>query len=292
MTAQKLYRIGDVTITRIPEITLEDPPAHLYPHWSANLVQERGDQFSAATWNFARGVLGLSVHSWLVRTPHHTVLIDTATGNDKPRPLAPVFDHLDTPYLERLKDAGVTPEQVDFVLLTHLHVDHVGWNTQRVDGAWKPTFPRARYGMPQREYSFYKDPAQRHDVRQIILEDSVYPVVDAGMAVLVGEGGQELLDYFRYVPTPGHSIGHMSLLLESAGEHALLGGDIMHHPFQVYRPEMNSIYCEQPEQAYQSRRLMLEYASANDLLYFSTHFPETSVGRITRTGNGFAWKYE
>ncbi len=283
------YRVGNARVTRVSELTINNTPEYLYPKWDPSILRTYGDRLVPEALAPGRQNLMQSIHSWVVRTGEHTILIDTATGNDKPRPLLPALDHLNEPYLARLRSAGVRPEEVDFVLLTHLHVDHVGWNTRLLHGQWTPTFPNARYVMPGAEYEFYL--ANKHDPRRIIFEDSVVPVVQAGLADFVGEAGGEIIPGFTYLPTPGHSIGHMSIALESAGEHALFGGDVLHHPIQVYRPDLNSVYCEDPALAATSRMKAIEHVVGNDAIYFSTHFPGSSAGRISRSAEVFEWSF-
>ena len=143
------YAVGDITVTCIKEKLLSDfTPQRLYPDWNKYIVEERERPMDPACWDETGRNLIMSTHSWLVRTPKYTLLIDTGIGNQKTRRL-PIFDHLNEPFLERLAGAGVRPEDVDYVLLTHLHMDHVGWNTQLIDGRWIPTFPNARYVFPK-----------------------------------------------------------------------------------------------------------------------------------------------
>lgn len=285
------YRIGEVTVTRLSEITLDVTPAMLYPEWHPELLEEHENWLCPNSWNEDRTRLLQSIHTWIVQTPRHTILIDTATGNDKARPFVPPLDHLHEPYLDRMNAIGVKPDQVDFVLMTNLHVDHVGWNTQLVNGRWRPTFENATYFMPKLEQAFFALPANREHPRYCVYEDSVLPVIASGQAELVVADGTEIIKGFRFLPTPGHSLDHMSIALQSQGEEAIFGGDVLHHPLQVYFPQLNSIYCESTERARISRRWVLNYAAERQAIYFSTHFPESSAGRISRRGDAFAWRY-
>lgn len=254
------------------------------------------------------GTLIQSIHTWLVRTPHHTILIDTATGNDKNRPDIPPLDRLNEPFLARLAAAGVTPEDVDFVLLTHVHADHVGWNTRLVDGRWMPTFPNATYIFSRVEQAYGEslapgaeatgaarpDPALGPVLRKPadhVYDDSVRPVIDAGLAKLIAVDGGEVMEGISFIPTPGHSIDHASIRLVSRGEQALFAGDVMHHPLQVYEPALNSCFCEFPEAALRSRAFVLEDAAESGATVFTTHFAQSSVGRLKRTGGRFAWQF-
>jgi glyoxylase-like metal-dependent hydrolase (beta-lactamase superfamily II) len=292
----KTYRIGEVTITKIEEMRLNvAPPSFLFPDWEPEELEPNLHWLTPSNMDAATGNLLQSIHTWLVRTRHHTILIDTASGNDKERPRNPIFHHLNTPYLQRLAAAGVRPEEVDYVLHTHLHVDHVGWNTRLVDGKWVPTFPNARHVFPKAEEDYYGSPESHNEanVHSLgVFEDSVAPIVASGQAERIGNDGGEYLDNFAFVPTKGHSIGHMSIELRSEGQQALFSGDVMHHMFQVMRPDWNSVFCEWPDEARASRRWALEHAAERNLLFFTPHFAETSAGYVTRQGDRFAWRYE
>ncbi|MET1026134.1 MAG: MBL fold metallo-hydrolase [Dongiaceae bacterium] len=162
-----------------------------------------------------------------------------ARGNDKERPYASYFDHLQTPFLERLRALGVEPEDVDYVLHTHLHVDHVGWNTLLQGGEWVPTFPNARYIFSRAEYDYFTDPknhTERSRTSFMVQRDSVDPVIEAGLAQMIEIDGSEPIEGFAFHPTPGHTIDHASISFHSQGEVALFAGDVLHHPLQVSAP--------------------------------------------------------
>ncbi|PZD97119.1 MBL fold metallo-hydrolase [Paenibacillus sambharensis] len=291
----KVYRVGDVTVTRVTEMVIGGVSPEIYfpGSWDPDFLESNNDSLPAGLID-SNAQLIVTIGTWVVKTPEHTILIDTATGNDKNLPLNPDLANLQLPYLERLKDAGVTPEEVDYVLLTHLHVDHVGWNTKLVDGHWVPTFPNARYVFPLKEQEYYGSTASHNSKNEAdfnVFEESVLPVIEAGLAETIGPEGGVFLDRFTFIPTPGHSIGQMSISLRSGGEEALFGADVMHHPFQVLHPEWNSMYCEFEDQARASRRFVLEHIADRPVIYFSTHFPESAAGYVTREGNGFKWSF-
>src|SRR4051794_14601183 len=161
----KTYRIGDVTVTKIEEMRLNvAPPSFLYPAWEPEQLEPNLHWLTPSNMDATTGNLIQSIHTWLVRAPHHTILIDTGSGNDKERPQNQIFHHLNTPYLQRLAAVGVRPEEVDYVLHTHLHVDHVGWNTRLVDGRWVPTFPNARHVFARAEEDYYGGPDSHNEV--------------------------------------------------------------------------------------------------------------------------------
>ncbi|CAB3750113.1 MBL fold metallo-hydrolase [Paraburkholderia humisilvae] len=283
------HQIGHVSITRVTETAFTLPLSFLYPNWRTICRAELGRLLSPATLDVQQEEVILSVHTWVVRTGGHTLLIDTGIGNGKYRPFNARFDQLQTSFIERLALAGVRPSDVDYVLLTHLHADHVGWNTQFVDGRWIPTFPRAKYVFPRAEMDFFATRAGEN--RRMVFEDSVLPVVEANQATLIPESGGEFLDGIEFHPTPGHSIAHMAISIRSEGEEALFCGDVMHNPLQVYRPDWCSTVALDRARARSSRRWLLDYVAERGALVFTAHFPESSVGRVTRNGDAFAWGY-
>lgn len=302
----RTYRIGDAAVTRIDEQTLNVfSRAALYPRSDPAALERHRTTLGPGAVDAETGILIQSIHSWLVRTPRHTILIDTATGNDKHRPDVAVFDRLNEPYLARLAEAGVQPGDVDYVLLTHLHADHVGWNTRLAADRWVPTFPNARYVFSKCEQVHNEaladgtipeqpDPALGPMVRTPltgVYDDSVRPVIAAGLADLIEIDGEEYLDGLSFLRTPGHSIDHASIRLISQGEEALFAGDVMHHPLQVYELALASCFCEFPQAALTSRRWALEQAAERGATVFTTHFAETSAGRVTRAGDGFTWQF-
>lgn len=305
----KTYRVGDAVITRIDELTLATVQfGTLYPGAEPEAIERHRGQLEAGSFDPETGTLIQSIHAWLVRTPRHTILIDTATGNDKPRPDMPMLDRLSGPFLARLAAAGVMPEDVDYVLLTHLHADHVGWNTHLVEGRWMPTFPKATYIFSRLEQVYGQsladgveppeparpDPALGPAVRRPadrVYDDSVRPVIEAGLTRLVTVDGGEILEGISFLPTPGHSVDHASIRLISCGEQALFAGDVMHHPVQVYEPSLNSCFCEFPEAASRSRAFILESAAESGATIFTSHFAQSSAGRISRSGERFSWHF-
>jgi glyoxylase-like metal-dependent hydrolase (beta-lactamase superfamily II) len=295
MNMNKVYSVGDVTVTRVPELILDsNTPEYLYPQWGSSLVQEHEKWLVSGNMDKTQTYLLQSIHTWVLQTKQHTILIDTGVGNDKERIWVPRFHRLKSPYLERLKATGVTPEMIDYVILTHLHLDHVGWNTQLIDGTWEPTFPNATYVFSKAEQRHYSNPENypvNNRVKFVIYEDSVRPVMQAGQAEIIEPDGAEFLEGISFYPVPGHSVGQMAVCLTSCGKKAIFGADVMHHPIQVYYPEWNSVYCEDALQARASRRRVLNYLADKHALFFSSHFAETSAGRVIRTGDRFMWQF-
>ena len=282
-------RIGAGIAARIEE-TYEPNfnAAKFFPDWDPAVLQQHGGWLLPDHYDPASGRLKLSVHSWLLSVGGKRILIDACVGNHKPRAGRPMWDQLQTPWLERLAAAGARPEQVDMVMCTHLHVDHVGWNTRLENGRWVPTFPNARYVFSTQDYEHYlaidrdaeKGPANMGSFR-----DSVLPVVEAGLAQMVS-GAATLDEHLAVDPAPGHTPGTIAIKFESNGERALFCGDILHHALQVYHPEWNSFACADAQNARASRRKALEDCAAGALL-MPAHFGAPFVCRIEAKGGGF-----
>lgn len=308
MTTFDTFIVGDARIIKLPELALDAVDAtQLFPESDFQALNSDATHWGEQSFDFERSLLRQSIHAWVVQTPTHTVLVDTATGNNKQRPTAPLFHQLGEPFLERLQAVGVSPESVDLVLLTHIHADHVGWNTRLRGERWVPTFPNARYIFSEREYAYnlalsrdrmevasIKRQADigtpRHEPLDGVFEDSVMPIVEASLDQRIVVDNTEI-EGFRFHSTPGHSIDHASISLTSRGETALFWGDVMHHPLQFRRPEINSVYCEFPQAAQRSRHKAMNLASELDALVFTTHFGDSSVGRVSRHAHGFDWQF-
>jgi glyoxylase-like metal-dependent hydrolase (beta-lactamase superfamily II) len=288
-TAPIAFTVGDATITRVDETVFGLAPEVLFPTWDAGSERALEERFSSASLDLTNRRVALKTHLWVVEIGGLTVVVDTGIGNGKTRPFSALFDNLDNPVLERFQAAGFRREQVDYVLLTHLHVDHVGWNTHWQDGRWAPVFPNATYVFGQRERDYFATP--EGEPRRMVFEDSVLPLIEAQQARVVPDAGEEIVDGIRFLPTPGHSIGHMAIELRSRGETALFCGDVMHSPLQVHRPEWNSTFCLDQSQARASRRWLLEHAVKTGATLFPAHFPETSAGVVNEGPHGFEWRY-
>jgi glyoxylase-like metal-dependent hydrolase (beta-lactamase superfamily II) len=288
------FRVGDATVTRIAELSLSEVvPSGLLPgadpHELAQaLARQPADIVSA------EGHIAINVHSWLVRDNGRTILVDTGAGNGKDRPGSRMFDQLNTDYLERLREAGVAPDDVDFVLLTHLHVDHVGWNTRLVDGRWAPMFANARYVFVGAEHSYFTDPKNLSDTTRTsfqVQRDSVDPVIEAGQADMIAADGSEAIEGFAFHATPGHTPNHASISFRSGGATALFCGDVMHHVLQVAQPDWNSAYDADADHSRTARRWALRHAAETGATVFTSHFPKSAAGKVTKTADGFSFAF-
>ena len=237
------------------------------------------------------GALQLPMQSYVVKTSHHTVLIDACIGNHKERPTRPTW-HLktDDAYMQALTAHDLAPEDIDFVLCTHLHADHVGWNTRLDNGRWVPTFPNARYIFSRKELETWRD-VPHEKFPRTPLEDSVLPVVEAGRAELV-DNDYALDDEIRLEPTPGHTPDHVAITLSSRGASAVMIGDAMHSPVQCLHPEWVPWADWDPALAVHTRCALLERYCDSETLVCTAHFPLPSAGHIVSEGDAFRFKYD
>jgi glyoxylase-like metal-dependent hydrolase (beta-lactamase superfamily II) len=270
---------GDAVIplsVALPGITAEDL-AHLKAwYWDGDLADSPGSSG-----------MRISVHSFVLRIDGRNILIDTCCGNDKKRSLPPI--HMQQwPYLENLARAGLTPEDIDLVMCTHLHFDHVGWNTRLKDGSWVPTFPRARYLFGRRDFEFFSQ--QRHEeLHREAFEDSVAPILDAGLADLVDTESRihrEIGDGIWLDDAKGHSPGNLCVIAECGGDRAIFSGDCFHHPVQAVRPDAAFFSDENPSLAILTRRRLFEQYADTGAIFFPAHFVGATAGRVERADAG------
>jgi len=270
--------LGEVSVTPVVEIGRSSyPTASMLPESTPEGVAAHHAWLKPHFFDEAVGDLGSRIQTYLVRTPEHTVVIDTCVGNDKSREGSALWHMRRGTYLDDLAAAGVTPEQVDVVVCTHLHVDHVGWNTRLVDGRWAPTFPRAQYVFAGEEWEYW-----RHEKDECIA-DSVVPVVERGQAVLV-QSDHAIGRWLRFEPSPGHTPGHVSVRLTTSGGEAVFTGDLMHRVVQVAEPQWSSRFCYEPVRAAATRRDFVERHADSGVLVLAAHFPRP--GYIVRERGG------
>ncbi|MGA2058225.1 MAG: MBL fold metallo-hydrolase [Bradyrhizobium sp.] len=281
------FNVGDLSVHRIIEQETTFLPAlDLFPELTPDLLAQNRDWLRKSGAIDDNDTLILCFQSYVVRTPHHTILIDSCIGNDKPRPLRPKWNmKTDDTYMSGLKAAGLSVNDIDFVMCTHLHVDHVGWNTRMEGGRWVPTFPKARYVFGKAEYDYW---AEQHAKTAVPpFGDSVLPVVEAKQADMVGNEFA-VGDHVRILPTPGHTPGHVAFTFGKAKDDAVFVGDMMHSPLQLQHPELSPKFDVDPVQAAVTRKNFLERYCDTDTLCCTAHFPSPSTGKIRRKGNGFS----
>jgi len=287
----KNLAVGNISISRVVET--EGPflqPQQLLPDSTAEVIESH-KHWLAPHFLAPDGMFVMSIHTYVLQTKHHTILVDTCIGNDKERSLFPAWSRMQGPYLQNLEQlAGVKPEQVDYVLCTHLHVDHVGWNTRLVDGRWVPTFPKAKYLFARKEWEYWKGEYEAgRDAGDGAIADSVLPIVEAGKAVLV-EGDHAIDDEVWLDPTPGHTPGHVCVHVKSGGKEAIMTGDMMHHPVQCAEPQWSSGFCTDPEQSRQTRRAFLDRYADSGVTILAAHFASPTAGHIVPAGNTWRLK--
>ncbi|TWB90596.1 glyoxylase-like metal-dependent hydrolase (beta-lactamase superfamily II) [Bradyrhizobium macuxiense] len=280
------FAAGDLTIHRIVEEEGRFLPANdMLPGLTPELLAENRAWMKAAGALDDSDTLILAFQSYIVKTPHHTILIDSCIGNHKPRPTRPTWNmKTDDRYLRGLASAGFSVDDIDYVMCTHLHVDHVGWNTRLENGRWVPTFPNARYVFDKAEFDYWTATNAKAEVPPFV--DSVLPVVEAKRAELVGNDFA-IGDHMRVLPTPGHTPGHVAFTFGRGKDDAVFAGDLMHSPIQALYPELSPKFDVDPAQAAKTRRGFLERYCDTDTLCCPAHFPSPSVGKVRRKGNGF-----
>ena len=277
------WQIGDVRITKIVEIEALGGMSFILPQAQPEAVKPLS--WMVPHFMNEEGKLIASVHALVVETPTLTVVVDTCIGNDKERMPNKNWHKMQTRFLEDFRAAGFDPEKIDAVLCTHLHVDHVGWNTYWDGAAWKPTFPNARYLMAKSEFEYWERHEDAVTPHQVFL-DSVAPVVEAGLVDLV-ETTHQVCPEVSLVPTLGHTPGHVSVRVQSQGEEALITGDFLHHPCQMAHPEWASAVDYDAEASTATRWRMLEAYAGTDNLLIGTHFAGPTAGRVVKDGDVF-----
>jgi glyoxylase-like metal-dependent hydrolase (beta-lactamase superfamily II) len=280
------WKIGDVRVTRLQEQEpVWDGTMVLGDATPENVMRE-GEWLKPFTDETGR--FRLSIHALLVESEGRRILVDTCVGNDKQRPGFKDWNELHLPFLAEIEKAGVSRESVDTVVCTHLHLDHVGWNTMLEKGNWVPTFPKARYLMGHREWDHWSKYDGSADFRNPI-EDSVRPVIDAKMAELV-EPDHRLTGEVWLESTPGHTPGHISVRISSRGENAVITGDLMHHPIQIAHPDWVCGFDTDPPLAVDTRRKFVERYCDQPVRVFGTHFAGPTAGHIVRRSGAFRFE--
>lgn len=274
------WTVGNVKITRIVEMETVGSTRFILP--AATNEEIRKLPWLMPHFATEEGRLKMSIHSLVVETPTRRIVVDTGLGNDKQGRGVPIWNNRRTPFLETMTAAGFSPDSIDTVLCTHLHVDHVGWNTKLVDGKWVPTFPNARYVFGKTEYAYWRDHTAEPD-KVAVFNDSVKPVVDAGQTELI-PSDHRLCEEISLIPTPGHSPGHMSVLIESGGEQGLLTGDVAHHPCQMAHLGWSSLVDSDPAQSAATRHKLFSRFADMPTLVIGGHY---SAGHIKRDGEAF-----
>jgi len=286
-------KVGDVTISSI--IERAGPwrsPEAMFPKCDVALARRHLAGMEPFVYDAATDRLAITYQTFVVRTPRHTILVDTCTGEDKGFP-APL-DFPKQPWLDGFAALGLRFADIDYVFCTHLHVDHCGWNTRLVNGRWTPTFPNAKYVFHRKEYAFWEATATKGENlpggREKVWRMNCLPIMEAGQAVLV-ENDFALDDTVWLSPTPGHTPGHCCINIASRGKRAVVTGDLMHHALQCREPDWSTIFCWDPALAVQSRREFLGSVADTDILILPVHFPAPTCGHIRSDSSRFHFRF-
>ena len=290
------WQVGAARITKVGESVLESA-LDLPSDEEGFLGQASRSALLGIDWlrpDFItdEGAVRLAFHMLVVQASGRTIVVDTCVGNGKDRPLHPFWDRQQLPFLEKLDAAGIGLQDVDTVVCTHLHVDHVGWNTMLRDGQWVPTFPNARYLFGRLEYEACmreaaKAPGSTHGLHpSVFLADSVRPVFEAGLAQLV-ESDHRICDEVRLVPTYGHTPGHVSVLVESDDKKVFITGDAIHHPCQLRHIGWTLAADTDRDAAAATRAALLDTHAGTSTLFIGTHWAGRSCGYVEREGGSY-----
>jgi len=275
------FVVDDMTIHTIVELQFGFLPIRqMFPNLTPEILEENRHWLERDCLDQDDKAL-LCFQSYIVRTPHHVVLIDSCVGNDKPRVVPEWNMRKENTFLRGLTSLGLTVDDIDFVVCTHLHNDHVGWNTRLENGRWVPTFPKARYLFTATEYDFCVGTQ-----RPPLFNDSVLPIIEANQVDLVG-GEHQIGDHIRFLPTPGHTPGHVAVELGRGRDSAVITGDLVHSPIQMRYPELHFGTDHDRELASRTRRAFFERYRETKTLCCTMHFPSPSVGRIRAWDSGF-----
>ncbi|MEA2777418.1 MAG: hypothetical protein QOF90_2824 [Acetobacteraceae bacterium] len=284
------FAVGDLTIHRVieSEAPLFDPLT-FFPTLTQQLLEQNLSWLKPDYVDPVSGNLVLCIQSYIVRTPHHNILIDSCVGNHKDRPAYPFWNKMTSNrYEKNLAATGLTVDDIDFVMCTHMHVDHVGWNTRLENGRWVPTFPKAKYVFADRELAFWTEKERTDPGQQPWIVDSVLPIIQANRQEVVSSHHQ-LSDIVRLVPTPGHTVDHYSVHVGKTGADAVIAGDMVHSPLQARYPDLGMRADYDRAQGGESRRALFSKLCDTSTLLCTGHFPSPSTGRLTRWGDGFRY---
>ncbi|MFY9921371.1 MAG: MBL fold metallo-hydrolase [Mycobacterium sp.] len=289
-------RLGTAEVTRVVEWRVDQLPLTLFPQTPPSAWQEFAADYTPTFWEGEHW--RIVVQTWVIEVDGLTVLVDTGAGNGRDRPAMPPLDHLDTDFLDALLRAGVDPDAVDVVVNTHVHSDHVGWNTKRHGDSWVPTFPNARYLIPEADYHHFhpdnadalppartEDEQARQDGSRIVFADSILPVDEAGQIELWSDD-KEISESLRLRPAPGHTPGSSVLWLD-AGKPAVFVGDLTHSPMQLHRPADPCAFDEDFDAAAVARRRVLTEASRRRAAVIPAHYPGHGGLTVVARGDAF-----
>ena len=286
----KPLTLGEVTVNRIVE--RDGPwraPELMYPTCDKEIAISHLKKMEPFVYDADHNLLVITYQTFILKTPYHTILIDTCLGKDKG--YGPPHDFPKQPWLDGFKRNGLRFTDIDYVFCTHLHIDHCGWNTRLIDGCWVPTFPNAKYIFSKREYETWEAETKKGSkLPGNVWLQNCQPIVEAGQAILV-EDDFQLDDMVWITSTPGHSPGHVCINLKSGHRRAVFSGDVMHHALQCVEPDWSSCFCWDANQSALTRRKLLATIADTDTLVIPAHFPSPTAGRVITKGDAYQFKF-
>lgn len=292
----KPIELGRMRVHKVHEMDSPVPLLSQLPGTTADDMKrllQWYDQPDEITADPETSFMTFSVHSWVIEVDGQTILVDSCCGNHKDRTL-PEVHQLDTDYLGNLRRAGFAPEDIDMVMCTHLHFDHVGWNTRLENGRWVPTFPKARYVFGRRDFEYFKANPAGEDLHNAAFLDSIVPVMEAGQGELVDEdfaAHREIGDGVWLEPAFGHSPGCCIVNAQAGGPPGVFWGDVIHHPVQLIRHDLPFAFDTDGVTACKVRKATMERLADGDTLCFPAHFRRTSAGHVKRDGDAFRYEW-
>ena len=290
--ARTRFNVGEVSIDRIVELELPLlDPLELFPEATVADIASQLAWLVPRFYDPASGRLAVPIQGFVIRARGKVIVVDTCVGDCKERK-RPQFHQQRRNWLGRVAAIGVPPERVDYVLCTHFHVDHVGWNTRLADGRWVPTFPNARYFFTRKEWDYWcsADGLLAMQRTGDYMADSVLPIVEAGLADFVSMD-HEILPEVRLIPAAGHTPGFVCVDVCASGARLVLAGDVLHTPLQCMFPEWGTRFCADPRGAARTRLRLLSGWADNRTLVMPTHFPSPSAGLFERKHSAFSFRY-
>ena len=284
------FTVDDMTIHRIVEQEHGYTPMFEFlPGLTQDRLDENLSWLAPGGYDAATGNVVLCYQSYVLQTPHHNILVDSCIGNDKNLPWRSAWTNKnDGHWMQALAATGLGVGDIDFVMCSHLHGDHVGWNTRLENGRWVPTFPNARYLFSKKEYAYWIEIHKGTPLDE--MTESVLPIIEAGRAELVSSD-HALNDHIRLMPTPGHTTDHFAVCVGRGGDAAVFTGDLAHTPLQARYPELAMRIDFDPEQGVATRRSFFERYCDTKTLCCTMHFPSPSLGHIKRWGDGYRLDY-
>jgi len=282
--------VGEISIKRIVDLEhVPFNPSLVFPDAKPEIIKKLSLQVGLQHFSDNNLDLLLSFHSFLIQTQKYNILVDTCCGNEKERPTRPFWHQRNGPFLDNLATVGLAASDIDFVLCTHLHADHVGWNTQLINGKWVPTFPNAQYLFSQKEFEYWKEEDKKNPMEPIMYGsyiDSVLPVIKSGQALLI-ESSHQIENNIQLESAYGHTPGNVIVNVRSERDQAILCGDVIHHPLQLLKPKWSTNFCFDPDLSRQTRLDLLNRCADTQTAILPAHFHSPDYGYIGRNGDTF-----